>query len=329
MSDTPAQQAVTEIAGSTWKLTRATVTTDNSVSTASGLLTAATVASANATILTTLKKSIGTTGALLPAGNDANGVVDSPVGALMDDARAHANTLITADSAAGGCRNTIVVLVVGGGEGTISPQDLATKAATFTNVNARRVPIYVIALFPAASEVDALKAIATSSGGQYFEVTDALVDATTAGDPVPELVRGVNTAIQHALVPSTTFNTQPTSALPIGPYGESQVTSPIVGTVNLRGATKLDSSDSPVALPDSETYIFNGTAEIPQRSNVLVTSSFLLPGFEGKLRALASVQAGRGYDQAIRLQVHAGRIAPVGQLRAVGRIAKHLYRTAR
>ena len=99
------------------------------------------------------------------------------------------------------------MLVVGGGEGTISPQDLASKAATFLNVSARRVPIYVIALFPAASEVAALQAIATQSGGQYFEVTDALVDATTLGDPVPELVRGVNTAIQHALVPSTTFNT--------------------------------------------------------------------------------------------------------------------------
>ena len=131
---------------------------------------------------------------------------------MLDDARAHAASLITADAALGGCRNTIVVLLVGGGEGTISAQNLATKASTFLNVNARRVPIYVVALFPAASEVAALQAIATNSGGQYFEITEAMVTATTAGDPVPQVVRAVNTAVQHAFVPSTTFNTAPSAA---------------------------------------------------------------------------------------------------------------------
>jgi hypothetical protein len=284
ISDTPEQQTTTEIAGDNWKVTRATVTGDNSTSTSSALLTSAIASNANATIRTTLQKSIGTSGALLPGGNDGDGVVDSPVGLLLDDARSHASTLISADSAAGGCRNTIVVLVVGGGEGTISPQDLSAKAATFLSVGGRRVPIYVVALFPTAADATALQAIATASGGQYFEITEALVDGTTVGDPVPEIVRAVNTAIQHALVPSTTFNTTPTPDLPFGPYGESQVTSPIVGTVNLRGASKLTSSGTEV-LPDSETYILNGTAEIPQRSNVMVTSSFMLPGFEGKLRA--------------------------------------------
>jgi hypothetical protein len=284
LSDDSAQQLTTEIPLSTWKVTRTTVTSDDSASTSSGLLTSATASGANNTILTTLNKSIGTAGALLPAGHDSYGVVDSPVGLLLDDARSHASTLVSADSAAGGCRNTIVVLVVGGGEGTISPQDLTTKAATFLNVGGRRVPIYVVALFPTAVDATALEAIATASGGQYFEITKALVDATTVGDPVPEIARAVNTAIQHALVPSTTFNTAPTTALPFGPYGESQVTSPILGTVNLRGASKLTSSGTEV-LPDSETYILNGTAEIPQRSNVMVTSSFMLPGFEGMLRA--------------------------------------------
>jgi hypothetical protein len=285
LSDDTAQQVTTEILLSNWKVTRTTVLASNSTTASSGLLTSATASGANATILSTLNKDLGTAGALLPAGTDAAGVVDSPVGLLLDDARAHASTLVSADAAAGGCRNTIVVLVVGGGEGTISPQNLSAKAATFLNVGGRRVPIYVVALFPQASEVAALQAIATQSGGQYFEVTKTMVDATTAGSPVPELVRGVNTAVQHAVVPSTTFNTAPSVALPFGPYGEWQVTSPIVGTVNLRGATKLDASDNPVALPDSETYIFNNTAEIPQRSNVLVTSGFTLPGFEGKLRA--------------------------------------------
>jgi hypothetical protein len=280
------QQTPTDVAvDGKWKVTRTTVLASNSTTTSTGLLTAATASNANTTILTTLGKNIGTSGALLPAGSDAAGVVDSPVGLLLDDARSHASTLINADSTAGGCRNTIVVLVVGGGEGTISPQDLSAKAATFLNVGGRRVPIYVIALFPKASEVASLQAIATQSGGQYFEVTDAMIDATAVGSPVPELVRGVNTAVQHAVVPSTTFNTAPTVALPFGPYGEWQVTSPIVGTVNLKNATKLDASGVEVPLPDSETYIENNGTEIPQRSNVLVTSSFTLPGFEGKLRA--------------------------------------------
>ena len=283
-SDYAPQQSVTEIAGSTWKVTRTTVTTNNSNSTSSGLLTAATATNANTTILATLNKNLGTSGALVPAGNDSASASDSPVGLLMDDARTHAATLIAADSSAGGCRNTIVVLVVGGGEGSISTQDLSNKAETFLSVGGRRVPIYVVALFPPLSQVPALQAIATQSGGQYFEVTAADVSATTVGSPVPAVVRGINTAIQHALVASTTFNTYPTLDLPHGPYDEHQVTSPIVGTVNLRNATKLTSSGTET-LPDSETYIFNGTAEIPQRSNVMVTSSFMLPGFEGKLRA--------------------------------------------
>lgn len=279
------QQAPTDSSAGKWKITRTTVSGNNSTQTTSGLLTSASASGANATILSTLGKNLGTAGALLPAGNDSKTAIDAPVGLLLDDARAHASTLIAADAAAGGCRNTIVVLVVGGGEGTISPQDLSAKAATFLNVGGRRVPIYVIALFPKAGDVASLQAVAEKSGGQYFEITKAMVTSITLGDPVPEVVRAVNTAVQHAFVPSTTFNVAPTAALPFGPYAESQVTSPIVGTVNLRGATKLNSSGVAEALPDSETYIFNGTAEIPQRSNVLVTSGFQLPGFEAKLRA--------------------------------------------
>ena len=80
------------------------------------------------------------------------------------------------------------------------------------------MPIYVVALAPAAADVAALQAVATNSGGQYFEITKAMIDATTAGEPVPEVVRAVNIAVQHAFVPSTDFNTAPTPALPFGPY---------------------------------------------------------------------------------------------------------------
>jgi PilY1 beta-propeller domain len=280
----PAQQTPTDYASGRWKITRTTVGGSNSTHNNSGLLTGADAINQNATILTTLGKSFGTAGALLPAGTDTKDVVDAPVGLLLEDARAHASALIKADESVGGCRNTIVVLVVGGGEGTISSQDLASKAHTFLNVQGRRVPIYVVALFPAASEVSELKAIAEKSGGQYFEVTKEMVAATTAGDPTPEVMRGVNTAVQHAFVDATTFNTAPTAALPFGPYAESQTSSPIVGTVNLHGASKLTSTGTE-SLPDSETVLYNGTVEVPQRSNVLITSGFQLPGFEGKLRA--------------------------------------------
>jgi hypothetical protein len=285
LSEAPSQQSATDAPPNKWNITRTTVSSNNSWQTTTGLLTAATASGANTTIMTTLGKDIGTAGALLPGGNDDVNVVDSPVGLMLDDARTHAASLITTDAGLNGCRNTIVVLIVGGGEGTISPQDLAAKAATFLNVNTRRVPVYVVALFPEAGERDSLEAIATASGGQYFEVTTAMVDAISLGDPVPEIVRAINTAVQHAYVPSTTFNTAPSGAHPFGLPSEWQVTSPIVGTVNLRGASKIGSSGSPELLPDSETYIFTGTTEIPQRSNMLVTAAFELPGFTGQLRA--------------------------------------------
>ena len=285
------QQSPTDLALGKWKITRTTVTGSNSASTSPGVVTGATSTS-NATILNVLGRDLGTAGALLPAGNDASGVVDAPIGLLLDDARAHANTLITADAAAGGCRNTVVVLIAGGAEGTINPQDLRTKAASFRNVNGRRVPIYVIAVYPSADEAATLQLVASESGGQYLEITKAMVEnalanGTTANPipPVPEAVRGVNLAVQHAFVSSTTFNTAPTAALPFGPYGEFQVTSPIVGTVNLRGASKLTADGGTELLPDSETYIFNGLTKIPQRSNVMVTSAFQLPSFDAKLRA--------------------------------------------
>jgi hypothetical protein len=288
-----AQQATGDVSSNKWKITRNSVGTSNSSQTTSGLLVAADAVGANSGITTILGRNVFDSGTprLLPAGADSVFVRDEPVGLLLDDARSHASTLINADIAASGCRNTVVVLVVGGGEGTINSQNLKTKAATFLNVNGRRVPIYVVALFPSADEVASLQEIATASGGQYFEVTEAMVDAAlgeaTVSQPfpsVPQVVRAVNTAVQHAYVETTKFNTAPTAALPLGPLSEFQVTSPIVGTVNLRGASKLTLT-GPQVLPDSETHLTTGTTEIPQRANVLVTSAFTLPGFDAKLRA--------------------------------------------
>lgn len=295
ITGSPGQQLTGDVASNKWKITRNKVATTNSSQTSAVLLVSAEAANSNSSIRTILNRDVYSAGSstqkLLMAGSDSAVQKDAPLGLLLDDARAHASTLIANDAAAGGCRNTVVVLVAGGGEGTINPQDLAAKAATFLNVAGRRVPIYVVGIFPTAAEANQLRSIATASGGQYFEITETMVDAAlseaTAASPypaVPELVRAVNTAVQHAFVEATAFNTAPTPDLPVGPYSEFQVTSPIVGTVNLRGATKLTAAGTEV-LPDSETYIFNGTVEIPQRSNVLVTSAFTLPGFDAKVRA--------------------------------------------
>src|SRR5206468_1859403 len=121
-------------------------------------------------------------------------------------------------------------LVVGGGEcnlGTVG--DPTAAASTFLNIGGHRVPIYVVAIAPPADSVAQLKAIATNSGGQYFEITPAMIDsalnspvrtacASTPVQPcsvapavtatsklvtVPEMVKAVNTAIQHAFASST------------------------------------------------------------------------------------------------------------------------------
>ena len=290
------QQATGDISANKWKITRNLVATTNTSQTTQGLLVGAAGTANNASITTILNRGVTDAGSntqkLVPAGLDTISVEDAPLGLLLDDARAHAASLIAADAAASGCRNTVVVLLTGGGEGNINPQDLSTKASSFLNVNGRRVPIYVVALFPDPANVAALQEIASASGGQYFEISSAMVDVAmneaTASHPfpaVPQIVRAINTAVQHAFVPQTTFNTAPSPTLPFGPSGESQVTSPIVGTVNLRGASKMLANGGSQVLPDGETYLVNGTTEIPQRSNVLVTSGFTLPGFDAKIRA--------------------------------------------
>ena len=87
---------------------------------------------------------------------------------VLDDARTEVTRLtnIAADPT---CRNTVVILVVGGGEGTTSGltnASLGPAAAPFLNVNGNRVPVYVVAIAPPASDVAGLRSIATASGGQ-------------------------------------------------------------------------------------------------------------------------------------------------------------------
>ena len=53
-----------------------------------------------------------------------------------------------------------------------------------------RVPIYVIAIAPPSADVASLQAVATNSGGQYFEITKAQIDAALAS-PYLQAAAGV------------------------------------------------------------------------------------------------------------------------------------------
>jgi hypothetical protein len=261
-----------------WRLTTTVVDAANgSIGTAAAPLIAADAAGASVAVATRLGAEVNEPNALIPAGRDTDTAVDAPVATLIDDARAEAARLIAADTQ---CRNTVVILVVGGGEGTtVAGADPAVRAATFLNVNGRRVPIYVIAIAPPPASVAALQAIARNSGGGYYEITKSMIEAVPPGMPVPDVARAANAAVQHAFAAQADVNTAPTVALPQGPQTEWQTASPIVGTVNLENARDITGA----ALPNTVILTPAGT-KVPQRANVLITAGMALPGFEGRLR---------------------------------------------
>jgi hypothetical protein len=298
--------------GASWKATLGTVTTDNGLQLAQLPVVYTDAAGSNSSIVSILAKNMTDVGALVPAGADTVAKVDSPVNHLLVDAKTESARLIAADP---NCANTIVVLIVGGGEGsgTAATNDPAATATQFLNVSGRRVPVYVVAIAPAAGEVVQLQSIATNSGGQYFEITKAMIDSAyaswaagvpagyLAGQPagtivVPEIVRAVNTAVQHVFQEYATFNTAPTPALPFGPYGEFQVTSPVVGTFDITNMRDINGT----ALPNTAIEDKNGTP-LPQRSNLMITTAFVLPSFDARLRAfrvykpVADTSAWSGY----------------------------------
>jgi hypothetical protein len=278
--DDPTQQDPTDLAAGKWKITRTVVGAVNgSIAGPVAPLVQPDAVNANTTILNTLNLDVRQAGALIPAGRDGAFSVDAPLDNMLDDAKAEAQRLIAADAA---CRNTILVLVVAGAEGDTTGEDPAAKALSFVNLSAvRNVPIHVIAIAPDPAHVAQLRGIADNSGGVYTEITAAMISATTPGQPVPEFVAAVNLAVQEAFQDPTHFDVDPTVLSIRGPETEHQATSPIIGTVNLEGA--LDINGQP--LPNDIITNPKTLAKIPQRSNVMVTSGFALPGFGGRIRA--------------------------------------------
>jgi Neisseria PilC beta-propeller domain len=267
---------------SLWKLFRGVVDGDNrSLETSTAPLVSPDGANPNTTIQTILAQPFSSSTALMPAGNDSLGVDDAPLAHLLDDVRTEAARLLGLDTQ---CRNTVAVLITGGGEGTGGHVPSASSiASTFLTVTAgHRVPIYVIAIAPPATAVAELQAIATNSGGRYFEITKAQIDLAAANYvAVPEMVSAITAAVQHGFAQPTDFNTAPTAQLPYGPQSEFQVTSPIVGTVNLKNGVSITGA----TLPNTDITNPTSGAEIPQRGNVMITAGFAMPGFDARLRA--------------------------------------------
>jgi len=216
---------------------------------------------------------------LIPAGHDQLGFDDRPIRLALLDALNRAQAAVLADTTCQACRNTVVVLLTSGGNsGDAAYEALGTAtdtAKTFASLNiagaARRVPIYVVGVRPASSDLTELQAIAAESGGRYF-------DAMSAAD----VTRAVNLAVQAAYGTAPEFNrSRSTEHVPV---------SPIVGTVNLKGARDAEGA----LLPLTDLTSAAG-APIPQRSNMIITAGFSLggpdagydggPGFEGRIRA--------------------------------------------
>jgi len=273
---------------SKWKITRPVVGANNGA--IAGPVVPLVKGDANAdstvvasSILGILNQATGASAtALTPAGRDQFNVVDAPIDTMLDDLRTEAARLIGLDTE---CRNTVAVLVVGGGQGNTSAGNPLTKAATFLNVSGHRVPIHVVALAPiTAADRTLLQTIASTTGGQYTEITLSAVETSTMIGPgkfVPDFVRAVNFAVSQAFVDQATFDLPPNVSHPYGFEANHQVTSPIVGTVNLEAAKDINGS----LLPNTViTQPVTGT-EIPQRSNVMLTTGFTLPGFTARLQA--------------------------------------------
>ena len=287
----PRQQSPSELPQGRWQVTTAiTASANRDQIGGSAPLVAADVASANSDLLRLLAMRVGAA-PLVAAGFMAPGLDDGPIATLLTDASIEARRLIDSDTS---CRNVVIVLVTGGGEATGGHDPTASAVASrLQNVGGRRVPLHVVAIAPPSSADAELRAIATAGGGQYSRVDQADIDAAydaaivSGGDAtVPVAAAAVETAVQHALADPADVNQPPTAGRPYGPASEYQLTGPVVGTVDLAGARYADGR----AIADATARSSSGTV-LPQRSNLLVTSAFALPGFSGVLRGVRVYRA--------------------------------------
>ena len=228
-------------------------------------------ANTSAAVLTAVRRPINDNSGLVPAGAETRNYADRPLSHALDDARAAAIAAMDADSDANrACRNTIVVLVTGGKEegppSYLGSHNVTTIAGTFMNVTSKgttkRVPIHVVSVKAPSADDTQLKAIADNSGGRY-------VRATSAND----VASAINYAVQTGFSRSNDFDA--------GKSSEFLPVSPVVGTVNLKSALSAGGG----ALPNTDVKSNPANQPLPQRSNMMLTAGFSLPGFDGVLRA--------------------------------------------
>ena len=240
------------------------------VSLGGGAQVVAPAANTSSSVLSVVRASIGS-GGLIPAGAGSAVSDDRPISHALDDARTAVINSMAADTAANrSCRNIIVVLVAGGADSgdaaykaSHNPEAIAT---TFLSVSSsgttRKVPIHVVGVKPSAADVSQLRNIAANSGGVYTA-------ATTASD----VQRAINYAVQTGFARATDVE--------LGQTSEYLPVSPVVGTVNLKGASDANGA----SLANTDITASPGGQALPQRSNVLLSAGFTLPGFHGALRA--------------------------------------------
>ncbi|HEX5475753.1 MAG TPA: hypothetical protein VFX12_13920 [Vicinamibacterales bacterium] len=231
-----------------------------------------------ASVLDIVNRHAGDSRALIPAGVggvDSGGqYADRPLSYALDDAKAAALAAISADAAATrSCRNTVVVLVTGGKDSGsssyVASNDPTARASGFLDVSGHRVPIHVIGVDVAAGDKTQLQTIATNSGGVYHDATSAL-----------DVANWIDYAVQSGYARETDFDS--------GKASEYVAVSPIIGTVDLTSANDATGT----ALPNTVVHEGGIAANpiVPQRSNVMITSAFEMPGFVGRMRAFRVYQ---------------------------------------
>lgn len=235
-------------------------------------LQVSTAPNAAATMTTVLNRGVfDPANTLIPAGIGSSTFNDRPVKFMLDDAATEASAVMARDGAATrACRNTIVVLLTSGrnsgGAAYMAANDAAARASSFANISGggvtKRVPIWVVGLGAPAADEPELRSIATNSGGRFFNATDA-----------PSVARIINLAVQAGFARATDFNNSTTS--------EFTGVSPVVGTVNAKGMKDVNGS----TVVNDEIQRAADSTVIPQRSNVMVTAGFALPGMDGRVRA--------------------------------------------
>jgi len=162
---------------------------------------------------------------LIPAGHDQLGFDDRPIRLALLDALNRAQAAVLADTTCQACRNTCRAAHLGREQrrrGLRGARTATDTAKTFASLNiagaARRVPIYVVGVRPASSDLTELQAIAAESA--------ALLRRDVGG----RCHRAVNLACRR---PTHRSGVQPQ------PIHRARPGEPIVGTVNLKARATL------------------------------------------------------------------------------------------